>query len=376
VADIDSNHESDRKIIHVDMDAFFASVEQRDNEALRGKPIAVGGSARRGVVAAASYEARKFGVRSAMPSVTAARRCPELIFVPHRFDVYRAVSQQIRDIFSRYSDLIEPLSLDEAYLDVTADKQQLGSAIKTAQRIRQDIYTQTNLTASAGVSYNKFIAKIASDQNKPNGIFVVRPEEGEAFVASLPVRRFHGVGPKTAQRMSRLGIQYGADLRAQSLDFMQAHFGKSASYLYNAARGVDLRPVRCNRMRKSVGRESTYAEDLLSDGALHAALEKIQESVWARIESNGVVGRTVTLKVKYADFQQITRRTSSDQYIDSLETFAAIARDLLTQLLPVEKGVRLLGLSLSTLKQAGESEVVQIKEEQANYTAMQQAFDF
>lgn len=256
---------SSRKIIHVDMDAFFASVEQRDNPELRGKPVAVGGSAQRGVVAAASYEARQFGVHSAMPSVTAARRCPSLIFVPPRFDVYRAVSHQIRQIFSRHSDLVEPLSLDEAYLDVTQDKQQIGSATRVAQLIRSAIREETGLTASAGVSYNKFLAKIASDQNKPDGICIIRPHEGAEFVASLPVRRFYGVGPKTAERMGRLGIHVGADLRDRGMDFMLEHFGKSAGYLYHAARGVDQRPVRPNRIRKSVGRERTFSEDLLAE---------------------------------------------------------------------------------------------------------------
>ena len=231
----ESSGDALRKIIHVDMDAFFASVEQRDNPELRGQPVAVGGSAQRGVVAAASYEARKFGVRSAMPSVTAARRCPSLIFVPPRFDVYRGVSQQIRAIFSHYSDLIEPLSLDEAYLDVTLDKLCIGSAVRTAQLVRAAISKETGLTASAGVSYNKFLAKVASDQNKPDGIFVVRPHEGAEFAASLPVRRFYGVGPKTSERMGRLGIQLGADLCDKDMNFLVEHFGKSAQYLYHAA---------------------------------------------------------------------------------------------------------------------------------------------
>ena len=233
-----------RKIIHIDMDAFFASVEQRDNPQLRGKPVAVGGSAQRGVVAAASYEARKFGVRSAMPSVTAARRCPGLVFVPPRFDVYRAVSQQIRQIFALHSDLVEPLSLDEAYLDVTRDKQRIGSATRIAQLIRAAIRDRTGLTASAGVSYNKFLAKVASDQNKPDGICVIRPHQGADFVASLPVRRFYGVGPKTAERMGRLGIEAGADLRDRDMDFLREHFGKSADYLYLAASTT----ARCGRI--------------------------------------------------------------------------------------------------------------------------------
>ncbi len=345
----DSPEKPGRKIIHIDMDAFFASVEQRDDPQLRGLPVAVGGSARRGVVAAASYEARRFGVRSAMPSVTAARRCPALVFVPPRFSVYREVSQQIREIFARYSDLIEPLSLDEAYLDVTRDKQQIGSAVRIAQLIRSVILGETGLTASAGVSYNKFLAKIASDQNKPDGICVIRPHEGAAFVASLPVRRFYGVGPKTAERMGQLGIHVGADLRDKHMDFMTEHFGKSANYLYQAARGVDQRPVRADRIRKSVGCERTYGEDLTADDALYRALEQIIDTAWQRIENNGVSGRTLTLKVKYADFQQITRGRSCDDYLTSKAEIASIARSLLAQLLPVSQGIRLLGLTLSGL---------------------------
>ena len=338
-----------RKIIHVDMDAFFASVEQRDNPELRGRPVAVGGSARRGVVAAASYEARKFGVHSAMPSVTAARRCPGLVFVPHRFDVYRAVSAQIRGIFARHTDLIEPLSLDEAYLDVSVDRLGIGSAIRIAQLVRSAIREETGLTASAGVSYNKFLAKIASDQNKPDGMFVILPQEGADFVAALPVRRFYGVGPKTAERMAGLGIQTGADLRERDMDFMVKHFGKYARYLYHAARGIDERPVRSDRVRKSVGRECTYGEDLSRDEELRTALEDIIDSVWQRIESAGAAGRTVTLKVKYADFQQITRSLTVDHPIAGKDEFTGIAGKLLTQVLPVPQGVRLLGLTLSGL---------------------------
>lgn len=331
------------------MDAFFASVEQRDNPALRGKPVAVGGSAQRGVVAAASYEARQFGVRSAMPSVTAARRCPTLVFAAPRFEVYREVSLQIRQIFSHYSDLVEPLSLDEAYLDVTEDKQQIGSAIRIAQLIRQAIRDETQLTASAGVSYNKFLAKIASDQNKPDGIFVIRPHEGADFVASLPVRRFYGVGPKTAERMGGMGIQVGADLCEKPMEFLLEHFGKSAEYLYHAARGVDHRLVRPDRIRKSVGREQTYSEDLTTDTDLCEALDRIIDSVWQRIQKSGVAGRTVTLKVKYADFRQITRSKSTDEFLTQKVQFGAIGQELLMQLLPVTNGVRLLGLALSGL---------------------------
>lgn len=353
------------------MDAFFASVEQRDNPTLRGKPVAVGGSAQRGVVAAASYEARQFGVRSAMPSVTAARRCPSLVFVPPRFDVYRTVSQQIREIFARYSDLVEPLSLDEAYLDVTDDKQQVGSAMGIAQLIRSAIREETQLTASAGVSYNKFLAKIASDQNKPDGIFVIRPHEGADFVATLPVRRFYGVGPKTAERMAAMGIHLGADLRAKDMDFLRNHFGKSAEYLHLAARGIDHRQVRPDRIRKSVGREQTYGTDLTADAALCEALEAIIDSVWLRIEKTGVIGRTVTLKVKYADFRQITRSHTCEDVVMHKAQFAAIAQELLESLLPVTNGIRLLGLTLSGLAavdaQQSEEAVVQMIKEQRRF---------
>lgn len=339
-----------RKIIHIDMDAFFASVEQRDNPALRGKPVAVGGSAQRGVVAAASYEARVFGVRSAMPSVTAKRRCPQLVFVKPRFDVYKAVSRQIREVFARYTDLIEPLSLDEAYLDVTRDKQAVGSAIRVARRIRQEILAETGLTASAGISYNKFLAKIASDQNKPNGQFVVLPRDAVAFIAALPARRFYGVGPRTAERMAGLGIHTGADLRAQSLGFLQQHFGKSAEYLYRASRGEDERPVRPDRQRKSIGGERTYARDLQQDTELVAALDDIVDLVWERIVRQSASGRTLTLKMKYADFQQITRARSVDLPIMARTQFANLAHAILAGLLPVPRGVRLLGLSLSGLE--------------------------
>ncbi len=261
--------EDTRKIIHIDMDAFFASVEQRDNPELRGLPVAVGGSSGRGVVAAASYEARKFGVRSAMPSVTAKRKCPDLIFVKSRFDAYREASQIIREIFRHYTPHVEPLSLDEAYLDVTQDIHGLGTATRIAQAIRKQIFAETQLTASAGVSYNKFLAKLASDQNKPNGICVIRPGEGAAFVQSLPVRRFHGVGPKGAEKMARLGIETGADLAAKDTAWMHAHFGSFADYLYRAARGIDDRPVRTNRIRKSVGGERTFHEDIAAPAELH-----------------------------------------------------------------------------------------------------------
>jgi DNA polymerase-4 len=341
-----------RKVIHIDMDAFFASVEQRDQPELKGLPVAVGGSAARGVVAAASYEARHFGVRSAMPSVTARRRCPQLVFVPPRFDQYRAVSRQIHRIFARYSDLIEPLSLDEAYLDVTADKAGIGSAVGIARRIRAEILAETGLTASAGVSYNKFLAKVASDQNKPDGLCVITPEQGPEFVAALPVRRFYGVGPKTAERMAQLGVHSGADLRERELSFLAEHFGKLAPYLYRACRGIDHRPVKPDRQRKSVGAECTYPEDLVQPEQLLAALDALVERVWQRLENNRVRGRTVTLKLKFPDFRQITRSRSGDAPVGTCGQLGALARELLLAQLPLPQGVRLLGLSLSSLEPA------------------------
>ena len=343
-----------RKIIHIDMDAFFASVEQRDNPELRGEPVAVGGASGRGVVAAASYEARKFGVRSAMPSVTAKRRCPELIFVKSRFDVYRAVSNQIRAIFRDYSDLVEPLSLDEAYLDVTANKPRLPTATAIAEAIRARIDEATGLTASAGVSYNKFLAKLASDQNKPDGLCVVTPKQGEAFVARLPVRRFHGVGPRTGEKMARLGITTGADLRAQSLEFLQAHFGSSGDYYYRAARGIDDRPVRATRIRKSLGAERTYFEDLHDRAAMVEKLAEIADTVWERAEKSEVFGRTITLKLRYSDFVTPTRARSLTEPVASRNQLHAIGCDLLDTLTPDDRGVRLLGLTLSGFDRDGD----------------------
>ncbi|WP_209348459.1 DNA polymerase IV [Pontixanthobacter sp. CEM42] len=339
-----------RKIIHVDMDAFFASVEQRDDPELRGKPVAVGGSGGRGVVAAASYEARKFGVRSAMPSVTAKRLCPDLIFVRHRFDAYKEASATIREIFRYFTPHVEPLSLDEAYLDVTDDIHGIGSATRIAQLIRERIKEQTNLTASAGVSYNKFIAKLASDQNKPDGMCVIKPGEGAQFVASLPVRRFHGVGPKGAEKMAKLGIETGADLAAKDIEFLRANFGSMGDYLYRAARGIDLRPVRANRIRKSLGGERTYSEDISSGAALREAMDNIIDIVWERIERAEAKGRTITLKLKYNDFTSLTRAKSlTENVADKLE-FARIGHELLEELLPLPMPIRLMGLTLSNLE--------------------------
>ena len=349
-----------RKIIHIDMDAFFASVEQRDNPELRGKPVAVGGSTARGVVAAASYEARRFGVRSAMPSVTAKRRCPDLIFVKPRFDAYREVSHRIRAIFAEYTPLVEPLSLDEAYLDVTEDLKGIGVATAIAEQIRERIRAETGLTASAGVSYNKFLAKLASDHNKPDGQCVVTPAKGLAFVAGLPVRRFHGVGPRTAEKMARLGIETGADLRAQSLAFLTHHFGSSGQYYFNLARAVCHREVKPDRPYKSIGAEDTFFDDLREEAALVAELDRISRTVWRRIEDKRIVGRTITLKVKYQDFQIVTRARSLTRPVAGREEFLDIGAGLLRTLLPPQKGIRLLGLTLSNLSEGEAVEAVPV----------------
>lgn len=348
-----------RKIIHVDMDAFYASVEQRDDPALRGRPVAVGGSRARGVVAAASYEARAFGVRSAMPSVTALRRCPNLVFVRPRFDVYAAVSQQIRAIFLDYTDLVEPLSLDEAYLDVTVDRHGLGSASAIAAQIRARIKADTGLTASAGVSYNKFIAKLASDQNKPDGMCVIPPAKGATFVAALPVRRFHGVGPVTAAKMERLGILTGADLRARSPAFLAAHFGSYADYLHRAARGINERPVRPGRPSKSIGAERTFATNLMTPEELDAGLVTVADAAWTRIDRNQARGKTVTLKLRHPDFTTITRAKSVIQPVATRDQLLAIGRGLLAAEMPLPDGVRLLGLTLSAILRDGAESTVQ-----------------
>jgi DNA polymerase-4 len=345
-----------RKIIHVDMDAFFASVEQRDNPELRGKPVAVGGSGGRGVVAAASYEARKFGVRSAMPSVTAKRLCPDLIFVKHRFDAYKEASRQIRAIFEHHTPHVEPLSLDEAFLDVTEDKLGIGSATRIAELIRQEIRAKTKLTASAGVSYNKFLAKIASDQNKPDGMCVIRPGQGADFVAGLPIRRFHGVGPKAEEKMKRLGIETGADLATKDIAFLRANFGGFADYLYRAARGIDLRPVRAHRVRKSVGGERTFSEDISSGSLLREALENTIDYVWESIERTKARGRTVTLKVKFNDFKNMTRSKSVTHWIETKDEWAQLSRELLEEALPLPMPIRLMGLTLSNLDHGEEEE--------------------
>jgi DNA polymerase-4 len=345
-----------RKIIHVDMDAFYASVEQRDNPDLRGKPVAVGGSRERGVVAAASYEARKFGVRSAMPSVTAKRNCPDLIFAKPRFEVYKAVSQQVRDIFAEHTPIIEPLSLDEAYLDVTENLQGIPLARDVALAIRAKIKEVTGLNASAGISYNKFLAKLASDHRKPNGRYVITPEMGPAFVENLPVGKFHGIGPATSAKLNALGLYTGLDMRNQSPDFMQTNFGKAGSYYYWISRGVDNREVRADRIRKSVGTENTFSTDLTDFDAMVVELQPLIDKVWRHCEVTANYGRTVTLKVKFNDFEIITRSRSVPAAVSNHAELERIALSLLKNEMPVPKPVRLLGVSLSALQHADDAE--------------------
>ncbi len=344
-----------RKIVHIDMDAFYASVEQRDDPAIRGKPVAVGHEGERGVVTAASYEARKFGVRSAMPSVRAASLCPQIVWRRPRFEVYRQVSRQIRAIFRDYTPHVEPLALDEAFLDVTEDLRGIGSATRIAELIRERIRAETGLTASAGVSYNKFLAKIASDQNKPDGLCVIRPGEGAQFVANLPVRRFHGVGPRGAEKMARLGIETGGDLRTKDIAFLREHFGAQADYLYRAARAIDLRRVDGSRPRKSLGAERTFEKDLSTGAALREALDNIGEIVWAAIEKAEAKGRTVTLKLKLDDFSNHTKSKSLPRAIAGKAEFVAMGHELLDSVLPLPQPVRLMGLTLSALEGSGEA---------------------
>lgn len=335
-----------RKIIHVDMDAFFASIEQRDNPSLRGRPVAVGHAGERGVVAAASYEARRYGVHSAMSSRMALARCPELVFVPARFEVYKAVSQQIRDIFLEYTDCVEPLSLDEAYLDVTVNKINMPSATIIASEIKRRIYETTGLTASAGVSVNKFLAKVASDYNKPDGLTVVTNLQAEEFVEGLRIEQFWGVGPVTAAKMHKLGIHTGADLKSRSEAELVHHFGKAGHAYYMNARAVDDRDVTPDRVRKSIGSESTFIDDVGEMDALLRRLHNIAEEVWQRCARRDFCGRTVTLKVKYADFRQITRSRTFPGFVTEFGQFMDAAAELLAGV-DLEYGkVRLMGLSI------------------------------
>lgn len=331
-----------RKIIHIDMDAFFAAVEQRDNPQLRSKPIAVGHNGRRGVVSTASYEARKFGVRSALPSVVAQRLCPQLIFVEPRFEAYKAVSEQIREIFHQYTDLVEPLSLDEAFLDVSHHR----SATIIAQEIKQKIYQTTSLTASAGVSVNKMLAKIASDYRKPDGLFVIPPEDIDNFVAQLPIEKFFGIGQVTAEKMHRMGIHSGSDLRELSRITLVRQFGKAGNLYYGYARGEDLRPVEPHRVRKSIGAEITFLSDIDSYPQLLDELAAVRDEVWNRIKRHEFHGKSIVLKIKFDDFRQITRSKTLPHSVETLEILQAISEELLLSVELEHQKVRLIGLTV------------------------------
>ncbi|MFM2369336.1 MAG: polymerase [Bacteroidota bacterium] len=353
-----------RKIIHVDMDAFYASVEQMDNPALRGKPIAVGGSENRGVVAAASYEARKFGVRSAISGVMAKKNCPELIFVRPRFDRYKEISTKIHKIFYEYTDLVEPLSLDEAYLDVTNNKKGNPSATLLAQEIRQRIFNEVGLTASAGISVNKFVAKIASDYNKPNGQKTVNPNEVILFLEELPIRKFYGVGKVTTEKMYQLGIFTGVELKSKSLEFLEKHFGKSGSFYYNVVRGIHNSEVKSNRITKSVAAEHTFDVNLSSEIYMLEQLENIANALERRLKKHNVAGKTITLKIKYSDFTQQTRSKTLPYFISDKALILEVVKELLYQE-RMKDSVRLLGISLSNLNT-----------EEKKFVVVQLKFDF
>ncbi len=338
-----------RKIIHIDMDAFYASVEQRDTPAYRGKPLAVGGSKERGVVAAASYEARKFGIHSAMPSSRAYKLCPAIIFVKPRFEVYRQVSSQIHQVFRQHTDLVEPLSLDEAYLDVTHDKQQIRSATLIAQTIKQEIKEATGLTASAGVSFNKFLAKIASDYDKPDGLKVILPHEADLFLEQLPINKFHGIGKVTTEKMHQLGVFSGYDLKQQSEVFLQKHFGKAGLFYYKIVRGDDTREVKPNRIRKSIGTERTFHFDLDQPAQLAVKIEELTEELVIRLQQHETIGNTLTLKIKYADFSLVTKRITMHEPVSTETDILPLAFHLLDMAATEHKSIRLLGLTLSSL---------------------------
>ena len=345
-----------KKIIHVDMDAFFASVEQLDNPELRGKPVAVGGSGERHVVAAASYEARKFGVRSAMPSLTARRLCPNLIFVKHRFERYQEISGQVFDILREYTDMVEPLSIDEAFLDVTNDKKGICSATLIAVSIKDEIKNRTGLTASAGISVNKFLAKIASDINKPDGIFLIPPENAEKFLEELPIEKFYGIGRVTAERMHKLGIHSGYDLKQWDLLSLLRNFGKPGKFYFDFARGIDERPVEINSERKSIGTELTYEKDLTTRFEIIAELYKVEKELMERIEHSGTTGRTVTLKVKFSDFRQITRSRTLQNYISDFKALHEEVTEIRKSLNLEGSRIRLLGVSISNLESEDSSD--------------------
>ncbi len=350
-----------RKIIHVDMDAFYASVEQLDHPELKGKPIAVGGSEVRGVVSAASYEARKFGVRSAISGIQAKRLCPDLIFVRPRFDRYKEISKKIRQIFHEYTDLVEPLSLDEAYLDVTQNKKGNPSATLIAQEIRQRIFEEVGLTASAGISVNKFVAKVASDYNKPNGQKTVNPDEVEAFLEALDVKKFYGIGKVTRERMYQLGIFTGKDLKSKSIDFLEQHFGKSGKFYYYIVRGIHHSEVKPNRTTKSVAAEHTFDENLTSEIFMEQKLERIAQELEKRLKRYTISGKTVTLKIKYSDFTTQTRSKTLPYFISDKGLLLETAKELLYQE-RLKDSVRLLGISLSNLNtEVKKTVVVQLK---------------
>jgi len=332
------------------MDAFFASVEQLDNPELAGKPVAVGGSKQRGVVAAASYEARKYGVRSAMPSAQAYRLCPDIIFVKPRFERYKTISSIIREIFYRYTDLVEPLSLDEAYLDVTCNKLEVYSATKIAKLVCKEIYDTTGLTASAGISINKFLAKSATDINKPNGITLIPPDKAKQFLESLPIEKFYGIGQKTAEKMRSWGIKVGADLKAKTELELATKFGKAGRHYYRIVRAIDDRPVKPDRIRKSVGAENTFSDDLTHLDEILDKLAYITERLCDRIQRVSTAGKTVTLKIKYFDFVITTRSKTVEDYVSQYDELFTIAQTLLNEPFVPHKPIRLLGLSISNLK--------------------------
>ncbi|MDF1585194.1 DNA polymerase IV [Marinimicrococcus flavescens] len=344
-----------RKILHVDMDAFYAAIEQRDDPALRGRPIAVGGGGERGVVLTASYEARPFGVRSAMPGSRARRLCADLLFVPPRFDAYRAASAQIRAVFRRYTGLVEPLSLDEAYLDVTEPLPGPMPAVEVARRIKQEIREATGLTASAGVSFNKFLAKIASDLEKPDGLTVIRPQQALAFIAGLPIERFHGIGPATAARLRARGIGSGADLQAMSREELHARFGRSGLHYWKIANALDDRPVEPDRPRKSLSVEETFPRDVTDPAILREALCAMAGELAQRLERRGFAGRTLTLKIKYADFRVRTRRLTVGERLAGAARIQALAEQLLDSPAPLEGPVRLLGIGVGNPPEAAEA---------------------
>lgn len=338
-----------RKIIHIDMDAFYASVEQHDNPALRGKAIAVGGGSARGVVATASYEARKYGVKSAMPGFKARNKCPHLIFVKPRFSRYKEISQQIRAVFKEHTDLVEPLSLDEAYLDVTVNKKEIESAIKIAKEIKQAIKTETGLTASAGVSINKFLAKVASDIHKPDGLSVILPEDVQTFIDELPIEKFYGIGKSTAQKMKLLNIENGKDLYQLSEIDLVNHFGKFGRYLFKVVRGEDDREVKAERVRKSISVERTFDSNLTESKEVEEKIKLLAEKLDSALERSKVKGKTVVLKIKFEDFTTITRSKSVKNYTNDIDLVESIAYELFEQLDWEGKGIRLIGLGISNL---------------------------